>query len=64
MKNHTKKHQKEYRQFLAVKRPDVFKRLLLTHQNGSITRSKRFGKVSRDNTDSKGVDTGGRSSEE
>ena len=33
-KNHMKKHQKEYRQFLAEIGPEAFKRPLLTHRNG------------------------------
>ena len=33
-KNHMKKHQKEYRQFLAEIGPKAFKRPLLTHRNG------------------------------
>ena len=49
-KNHMKKHQKEYRQFLAEIRPEAFKRPLLTHRNGITKGWKRVFKVSRDNT--------------
>ena len=48
-KNHMKKHQKEYSQFLAEIGPEAFRRPLLTHRNGITTRWKRVGKVSRDN---------------
>ena len=47
-KNHMKKHQKEYRQFLAEL--DAFKRPLLTHRNRITTGWKRVGNLSRDNT--------------
>ena len=36
-KNHMKKHQNEYRHFLAEIGPEVFKRPLLTHRNGITT---------------------------
>ena len=49
-KDHMKKHQKEYRQFLAEIGPEAFKRLLLTHRNAITTGWKRVGRVSRDNT--------------
>ena len=49
-KNHMKKHQKEYRQFLAEIGPAAFKRPSLTHPNGITTGWKRIGKVSRDKT--------------
>ena len=49
-KDHMKKHQKEYRQFLAETGPEPFKRLWLTHRNAIITGWKRVGRVSRDNT--------------
>ena len=49
LENHTKKHQKEYRQFLSEKGPEFFMRPLLTHRSGIITGWKRHGKVSRDN---------------
>ena len=45
-----KKHQKEYRQFLAKIGPDAFKRPLLTHRNEITTGWKRVGKISTDNT--------------
>ena len=45
-----RKHQKDYRQFLAEIGPEAFKRTLLTHRNGITTVWKRIGKVSRDNT--------------
>ena len=45
-----KKHQKEYRQFLAEIGPEVFKRPLLIHRNAITTGWKRVGRVSRDNT--------------
>ena len=45
-----KKHQKEYRQFLAEIGPEDFKRPLLTHRNAINTGWKRVGRVSRDNT--------------
>ena len=35
--DHMKKHQKEYRQFLAEIGPEAFKRLLLTHRNAITT---------------------------
>ena len=49
-KNHMKKHQKEYRQFLAEIGPEAFKTTLLTHSNGLTTGWKRVGKMWRDNT--------------
>ena len=49
-KDHTKKYQKEYRQFLAEIGPEAFKRPLLTHRNAITTGWKRVGRVSRDNT--------------
>ena len=49
-KNHMKKHQKEYRQFLAEIGPEAFKRPLLTHRNAITKGWKRVGRVSRDNT--------------
>ena len=49
-KDHMKKYQKEYRQFLAEIGPEAFKRPLLTHRNAITTGCKRVGKVSRDNT--------------
>ena len=49
-KDHMKKYQKEYRQFLAEKGPEAFKRPLLTHRNAITTGCKRVGRVSRDNT--------------
>ena len=48
-KDHMKKYQKEYRQFLAEIGPEAFKRPLLTHRN-AITGWNRVGRVSRDNT--------------
>ena len=50
MKDHMRKHQKEYRQFRAEIGPDAFKRPLLTHRNAITTGWKRVGRVSRDNT--------------
>ena len=52
-KDHMKKHQKEYRQFLALIEPEAFKRLLLTHRKAITTAWKRVGSVSRDNTKAK-----------
>ena len=49
-KDHMKKYQKEYRQFLAEIGPEAFKRPLLTHRNAITTGCKRVGRVSRDNT--------------
>ena len=49
-KDHMKKHQREYRQFLAEIGPEAFKRPLLTHRNAITTGWKRVGRVSRDNT--------------
>ena len=49
-KDHMKKHQKEYRQFLAEVGPEAFKSPLLTHRNAITTGWKRAGRVSRDNT--------------
>ena len=48
-KDHMKKHQKEYRHFLAEIGPEAFKRPLLTHRNVITTGWKRVGRVSRDN---------------
>ena len=45
-----KKHQQEYRQFLAEIVLEAFKRPLLTHRNMITTGRKRVGWVSRDNT--------------
>ena len=45
-----KKHQKEYRQFLAEIGSEACKRPLLTHRNAITTGWKRVGRVSRDNT--------------
>ena len=52
-KDHLKKHQKEYRQFLAEIGPEAFKRPLLTHRNETTTGWKRVDRVSRDNTKAK-----------
>ena len=49
-KDHMKKHQKKYRQFLGEIGPETFKRPLLTHRNATTTYWKRTGRVSRDNT--------------
>ena len=49
-KDHMKKYQKEYRQFLAEIGPEALKRPLLTHRNAITTGCKRVGRVSRDNT--------------
>ena len=49
-KDHMKKYQKEYRQFLAEIGPEAFKRPLLTHRNAITTGWKRVGRVSRDKT--------------
>ena len=49
-KDYMKKHQKEYRQFLAEIGPEAFKGSLLTLQNAITTGWKRVGRVSRDNT--------------
>ena len=49
-KDHMKKHQKEYRQFLAEIGPEAFKRPLLTNRNAITTGWRRVGRVSRDNT--------------
>ena len=49
-KNQMKKHQKEYRKFLAEIGPEAFKRPMLTHRNAITTCWKRVGRVSRDNT--------------
>ena len=45
-KDHMKKHQKEYRQFLTEIGPEAFKRPLLTHRNAITTGWKRVGRVS------------------
>ena len=45
-----KKHQKEYRQFLAEIGPESIKRPLLTHHNAITTGWKRVGRRSRYNT--------------
>ena len=50
MKNHKKKHQKEYRQFLVEIGPEAFKRPLVNHRNAITTSWKRVGRVSRDTT--------------
>ena len=51
-KNHMKKHQKEYRQFLTEIDPKVFKRPLLTHRIAITTERVGKGLVEclRDNT--------------
>ena len=49
-KDHMKKHQKEYRQFLAEIGPEAVKRPLLTHRNAIKMGWKRVGRLSRDNT--------------
>ena len=49
-KDHMKKYQKEYRQFLAEIGPEAFKKPLLTHRNAITTGWKRVGRVSRNNT--------------
>ena len=49
-KDHMKKYQKEYRQFLAEIGPEAFKRPLLTHRNAITLGWKRVGRVFRDNT--------------
>ena len=49
-KDHMKKHQKEYRQFLAELGFEAFKRPLLTHRKPITTGWKRAGPVSRDKT--------------
>ena len=49
-KNDMKKHQTEYRQFLAKIGPEAFIRPFLTHRNARTTGCKRVGRVSRDNT--------------
>ena len=49
-KDHMKKHQNEYRQFLAEIEPEAFRTPLLTHRNAINTGWKRVGGVSRDNT--------------
>ena len=49
-KDHMKKYQKEYRQFLAEIGPEAFKRPLLTRRNAIMTGWKRVGRVSRNNT--------------
>ena len=49
-KDHMKKHQKEYRQFLAEIGPETFKIPLLTHRNAITTDWKRVGRVSRNNS--------------
>ena len=49
-KDHMRKHQKEYRQFLAEIGPEAFKIPLLTHRNAITTGWERVGGVSRDNT--------------
>ena len=50
MKNHMRKHQKEYRKFQAEIGPEDFKRPLLTHRNAITTGWKQVGRVSRNNT--------------
>ena len=49
-KDHMKKYQKEFRQFLAGIGPEAFKRPLLTRRNAITTGWKRVGGVSRDTT--------------
>ena len=49
-KDHIKKHQKKYWQFLAKIGLEAFKRPLLTHRNAITTGWRRVGRVSRDNT--------------
>ena len=49
-KDHMKKYQMEYRQFLAEIGPEAFRRPLLTHRNAITTEWKRVGRVSRNNT--------------
>ena len=49
-KNHMKKHQKEYQQFLAEIGPEAFSRPLLTHRNAITKGWNRIGRVSRNNT--------------
>ena len=49
-KNYMKKHQEEYRQFLAEIGLEAFKRPLLTRRSAITTGWKRVVKVSRDNT--------------
>ena len=48
-KDHMKKHQKEYRQFLATIGPEIFETLAI-HRNKITTCWKRVGRVSRNNT--------------
>ena len=47
-KDHMKKHQKEYRHFLAEIRPEAFKKPLQSHCNAITTGWKRIDRVSRD----------------
>ena len=49
-KDHMKKHQKEYRPFLAEIGPEAFKGPLLTYRNAIIKGWKRVGNVSQNNT--------------
>ena len=49
-KDHMKKHQKEYRQFLDEIVPEALKRPLLTHRNAITIGWKKVGRVSRDDT--------------
>ena len=49
-KDHMKKQQKKYRQFLAEIAPEAFKTPLLTYRNAITTGWKRVARVSRDNT--------------
>ena len=49
-KDHMKKNQKKYRQFLVEIGPETFMRPLLTHRNAITTGWKRVGMVSKDNT--------------
>ena len=53
-KDHMKKYQKEYRQFLAEIGPEAFKKPLLTRRNSITTGWKRVGRVSRNNTKARG----------
>ena len=48
-KDHTKKHQKGNRQFLAEIGPEAFNTPLLTYRNAITTGWKRVGRMSKDN---------------
>ena len=52
-KDRMKKHQTDYRQFLAEIGPEAFKIPLLTHRNAITTGWKRVGWVFRDNTNAR-----------